>query len=65
MSSKKTTTKKEESIKEEVKTSEPKKIEPKKANRNFFFAGKNWIKDQEVNLPEKDIEFLLSKGVIA
>jgi hypothetical protein len=67
MSPKKPVVKKQESNEEKIQESAP-KIESKKeykANRNFFFAGKNWFKDGVVDLPGKDIEFLLSKEVIS
>lgn len=66
-SPKKTTTKKEESNEEKIQESAP-KVETKKeykANRNFFFAGKNWFEGNVIDLPGKDIEFLVSKGVIS
>lgn len=77
MSSKKSTTKKEgfhegaivEAPKEldNVPVSIPSDMKKKeyKANRNFFFAGKNWFEGNVIDLPGKDIEFLVSKGVIS
>jgi hypothetical protein len=62
MSSKKPATTKQETKKDEEVIPTPKK--EFKAERNFFFAGKNWAKGETIDLPVKDIEFLLSKGVI-
>lgn len=55
--------KKIEAPAEEIIQEKPKAKEYK-ALRNFFFNGKNWAKDEVIPFQEKDIELLLSKGII-
>lgn len=64
MSSKKTEKKESKILDQALNKVEEIPVKIHKAARNFFFAGKNWFEGQEVNLPEKDLQFLLSKGVI-
>jgi hypothetical protein len=67
MSSKKNeTVKKVEAPKAAAVTEQPIKKEVKsyKAKRNFFFAGKNWFEGEVIDLPQKDLDFLVSKEVI-
>ncbi len=61
MTTKKIDIKKTETKKEEIKQEVKKEL---KANRNFFFAGKNWKTGDVVNLESKDIDFLESKGLL-
>lgn len=51
---------------EETLAEQPIKQESKnyKATRNFFFAGKNWMEGEVIDLPKEDLDFLVSKEVI-
>lgn len=62
MSSKKAQPLKKEESQDEVVSSNKKEH---KALMNFFLAGKNWTEGEVVDLPEKDIEFLLSEKIIS
>jgi hypothetical protein len=62
------TSKKAQPVKkiEETLTEQPVKQESKNytATRNFFFAGKNWMEGEIIDLPQTDLDFLVSKEVI-
>ncbi len=64
MSSKKTEKKESKILDKALEKVEETPVRNYTATRNFFFAGKNWFEGEVIDLPQKDMDFLVLKEVI-